>query len=362
MKPKTIILMVVAVGCGLAASYMTSKLLADRALKEQPVNTVKVLIAKKKVPAYEPIKKPEDYFDEKDVPEGTYPAKCLKSFEEVRGQKLAKAKNEEETVFKEDILTAAQAGVGGNLPDGQRAIAIRVNPEALAGGFVLPGCRVDLIGTMTSPSGELSAETIMQNMLVLAVDMVLNREDRQAMLGSTVTFAATPEEALRLSVATRATDIRLVLRSPADKDKVTLPPSKMLDWRKPASDVRRRVGDTESGDDGSDGGVPGLGKFGKKLDTEVLTVAPQRDDGQQDVVKVETTPQKHVLTITNGEFEQKTIFLKTEGGEWVRKSDQLLDEGPAAPKTAPPVPAPPAPAAPTDEKREPAHNAAKAAQ
>ena len=31
MKPKTMILMVVAVVCGLAASYMTSRLLADKA-------------------------------------------------------------------------------------------------------------------------------------------------------------------------------------------------------------------------------------------------------------------------------------------------------------------------------------------
>ncbi len=30
MKPKTMILMVVAVVCGLGASYMTSRLLADR--------------------------------------------------------------------------------------------------------------------------------------------------------------------------------------------------------------------------------------------------------------------------------------------------------------------------------------------
>ena len=44
MKPKTLILMVVAVSCGLGASYMTSRLLADR---EQDVEKVAVLIAKK---------------------------------------------------------------------------------------------------------------------------------------------------------------------------------------------------------------------------------------------------------------------------------------------------------------------------
>ena len=34
MKPKTMMLMALAVGCGLAASYMTSRLLADR--NQQP--------------------------------------------------------------------------------------------------------------------------------------------------------------------------------------------------------------------------------------------------------------------------------------------------------------------------------------
>ena len=50
MKPKTLILMVVAVVCGLGASYMTSRLLAERDDKpaDQPAMTkVKVLVAKK---------------------------------------------------------------------------------------------------------------------------------------------------------------------------------------------------------------------------------------------------------------------------------------------------------------------------
>src|SRR5580700_11064282 len=138
MKPKTMILMVVAIGCGLAASYMTSRLLADRNAKDTTTATVKVLIAKKKVPAFEPIKQPELYFDEKEVPEGTYPAKCLKTLDDIRGQRLSKSKTEDETVFKDDLLNKDQQGIMNTLPEGQRAMAIRVNPEALAGGFVLP--------------------------------------------------------------------------------------------------------------------------------------------------------------------------------------------------------------------------------
>jgi Flp pilus assembly protein CpaB len=347
MKPKTIILMVVAIGCGLAASYMTSRLLADRANKEQPEAKVKVLVAIKRIPAFEPIKKPEDYFVEKEVPEGTYPSKCLRSFDDVRGQRLAKAKQEEETVFKEDILTKDQAGIYANLQQGQRAIAIRVNPEVLAGGFVLPGSRVDFISTYSGANGELQAETIMQNVLILAVDQQTNRDDKQAMLASTVTVALKVEEGQRLALAARQTDIRLVLRSPDDKEKFTLPPSKMFDWRKPLLDGGGVEGSGVEGD--SSPGATALTKLNgvKKPDTEVLTVAPKIDLDQ--TVAVEPTPTPgpppvtHTLTIISGEYETKAIYIKKENGEWARGTAEQLDDGASHPKSGgstPPVPQP----------------------
>ena len=69
MKPKTMILMVVAVVCGLAASYMTSRLLADKT-PPPPAATVTVLVAKQKINAWTPIKNPEELFVAKEVPEG----------------------------------------------------------------------------------------------------------------------------------------------------------------------------------------------------------------------------------------------------------------------------------------------------
>ena len=63
MKPKTLILMVVAVGCGLAASYMTSKLLADRRQEAPVEEKVDVLTAKIKVPQFTVIKEPDKLKD-----------------------------------------------------------------------------------------------------------------------------------------------------------------------------------------------------------------------------------------------------------------------------------------------------------
>src|SRR5713226_303666 len=61
---KTMILMVVAVGCGLVASFLTSRLLAERG-NSGPV-MVKRLVAKKNLALGTVIKDPEKYFVEKE--------------------------------------------------------------------------------------------------------------------------------------------------------------------------------------------------------------------------------------------------------------------------------------------------------
>src|SRR5438477_783 len=102
MKPKTMILMVVAVACGLVASYMTSRLLAERSAAPAD-NLVPVVFTKKKVPAYTPIKNPADYFEVRQVPEGPHTAKAAKSLDELQGKRLAKPLSEEAIVRTDDL-------------------------------------------------------------------------------------------------------------------------------------------------------------------------------------------------------------------------------------------------------------------
>src|SRR5439155_1067745 len=73
MKPKTMILMGLAITCGLGASWMTSRLIAGRTTEEQ--ETVKILVASKTLNVGELLKKPEEFFlfktvNAKDVPDG----------------------------------------------------------------------------------------------------------------------------------------------------------------------------------------------------------------------------------------------------------------------------------------------------
>ena len=78
MKPKTMILMAVAIVCGLGASYMTSRLLAER--EEQPPEPtpeperVKFLVAKTNLDHGAAIKNPHEMFKERRPSRTTLPS------------------------------------------------------------------------------------------------------------------------------------------------------------------------------------------------------------------------------------------------------------------------------------------------
>jgi pilus assembly protein CpaB len=348
MKPKTMMLMVVAIGCGLAASYMTSKLLAERNTAQTEEAKVKVITAKIKVPAWAPIKDPDKYFEEKEVPESLAPKKVLKELSKLKDQRLSQPLSEGDYVLEDKLVNPDQVGLIAKLPPGMRAIALKVNAESLAGGFVLPGYRVDVVSTTRGNANDSVSKIILQNMLVLAVDMVAQRDHQTtAMLGSTVTLAATPEEAQRLSLASALGELRLTLRSPEDDKIVRLPGSKWEDLGKPTRD---NLGAKE------DDAPPVVSA------PPVPPLPPLPKDAPPPITVVEKTPEKkpeppppppppaetHTMTIISGEYTQKTVFtLDPIKKVWTNGS--LSSSGDDAPPRRPVLP-PSSPSAPPGAK------------
>jgi pilus assembly protein CpaB len=349
MKPKTMMLMVVAVGCGLAASYMTSRLLAERSNGPAEEQKIKILVAKAKVPAWVLIKDPEKYFEEKDVPESAAPKKALKEFAKVKDQRLSQALVEGDYVQEDKLVSAEQSGLLAKLPSGKRAIAVKVNAETLAGGFVLPGSRVDVVSTRRGGATESESTIIMQNMLVLAVDTTAVRDTQtQSILGSTVTLAATPEEANRLSLAASGGELRLTLRTPDDTRIVRLPGAKWSDLGKPTRDSSTSK-EEEDLQTASAPPVPTLPALPKDLPTTPTPVVVQKTPEK---VPEPAPVQTHTLTIISGDYVQKAVFTMdpvektwTNGGLG-RNADEAPPRRPSPPPAVAPISPDDSPASP----------------
>src|SRR5262249_3977337 len=115
MKPKTIALLVVAITCGLVASYMTSRLLAERSSAPEATK-VSILMAKMKVPAFQPIKDPEKYFEIREMSEGSFPSKAIKSFDDVKGKSLQRPLGKDLPVTPDDLVSGESMGIQALLP------------------------------------------------------------------------------------------------------------------------------------------------------------------------------------------------------------------------------------------------------
>jgi len=107
------------------------------------------------------------------------------------------------------------------IPDGQRAVSVRVDDVIGVAGFVMPGTRVDVLVTLP-PEPQLDqklslSQIVLQNMLVLAVGQVVQQDAQgKPMTVSVITLLVSPKEAETLVLASNEGKIQLALRNTLD--------------------------------------------------------------------------------------------------------------------------------------------------
>lgn len=216
MKPKTMILMAVAIVCGLAASYLASILLANQQ------KTIKVLQAKEKLTRWTPIRNPQDKFTEVEIFEKDKPNNAVMSekWQEVAGRMLIKNLEPGATLTFDDLQSKDKGGLETELKDGHVAVAVRISAETGVGGFVLPGSHVNVVHQIRDNRGN-DARVLLENVLVKAVDLLPVRpDDRPGMVGATATLEVTPQDGLKLTAAQGSGTIFLQLRPYNDTSKI----------------------------------------------------------------------------------------------------------------------------------------------
>ena len=120
-------------------------------------------------------------------------------------------------------LAAANAGAGlpSMIPQGMRAVSVRVNDVVSVAGFVQPGTRVDVLATGNTGSGnERQTTTVLENVAVIAVGRNLDRNaPPDAAPAPVITLLVSPDDAQKLALASQEGRIQLALRNPLDTKK-----------------------------------------------------------------------------------------------------------------------------------------------
>ena len=129
------------------------------------------------------------------------------------------------TMFKgqaviEPLLAPVGTGTGlqAIVPRGMRAITVEINEFSGLAGFLVPGCRVDVVSTLSGGNNELISRTIVQNVEVTALGRRRSNDGSEQEVVKSATLLVEPAQAEAIELASSTGRPRLVLRSSGDRD------------------------------------------------------------------------------------------------------------------------------------------------
>lgn len=111
------------------------------------------------------------------------------------------------------ILDKSNSFLSAILQPGMRAVAIPASPLDTAGGFILPGDRIDILQVVSGQGGATKAEPLITNVKVLAVgNETREAEGQKTILGATVTVEVYPDQAEMLARVQKTSSLTMSLR------------------------------------------------------------------------------------------------------------------------------------------------------
>lgn len=131
--------------------------------------------------------------------------------------------------------------LAATLPAGMRAVAIQVDAQSTAGGFILPNDRVDVIHTVRDSrernSTEAHSRTLLRSVRVLAIDQTTEDSESGTVLGETATLELTETQVEAVTAAVSTGILSLSLR-PLE----AMPGEASLELEEPLRTIRVRRG------------------------------------------------------------------------------------------------------------------------
>ena len=214
MRAKSMVLILIAGGCGLVASIGISQVMTQGGdTKEEGVEKVPILVAKIPLSIGDKLDAESVMIDE--WPVDRVPEDAISDFDEVKDLVPNMRLYEGEPIVKKKLIDHL-ANAMPAIPEGFRVVPLRVNEE-VAPSLLLPGDRVDILVFLRKNSDihDTEVKTVLRDVRVFAVNSRTERvieDDQKIVNAKTVSVLVKPNQVEMLAMATELGKIRLSLR------------------------------------------------------------------------------------------------------------------------------------------------------
>ena len=224
MKIKSIVLLAVALGCGLVAMLGVQQILSgDKA--QAADGTSQVLVATAEIMPGVLLNETNTTFKEvshETVAEGIY----VTDPEEFKDRALQGKAFPGEMIMLSKLTEPGGGGISAGIPDRMRIVTVKCDATMIASGMIRPGDRVDVMVTYKSQGPDRQTlsktRTVLEFIEVFATDSVreVNEADATGVKAKNISFLVTPEQAQVLKMAEDKGSLHLSLRKKTDKEEV----------------------------------------------------------------------------------------------------------------------------------------------
>lgn len=216
---RTMVVVGIAVAVAAVASFGVYTAIQRMPVREVEVRSLYQVVAAHQMPMGTMITK--DYVKLVPWPASSPVEKGFTTIDSVlnRGLIQSVVANEPLTEYKLAPLEAG-AGLPPSIPEGMRAVSVKVNEVIGVAGFVVPGTHVDVVVTLRRSNEDSMTRAVVSDVQVLTAGTRYDQEkarDGQPIPTSVVTLLVSPQDAERIALAASEGQIMLTLRNPMDR-------------------------------------------------------------------------------------------------------------------------------------------------
>jgi pilus assembly protein CpaB len=215
-----LIVMTGALIFGLLAAFSVSRYLSSA--QANTGNFTKVAVAKVDIPLGTKII-PEQV-GEVEFPSNTIPDGAFESIDKLTGRVAVVNIAAREAITDSKLAPAGtDGGLSATIPEGYRAMTVKVDDASGVSGFIQPGAIVDVVVVIDPKENSINqdpiSKVVLQNIKVLANAQNIDKpkNEREATTVKAVTLQVTPEQAEKLALASNEGKLQLIMRNSTDQ-------------------------------------------------------------------------------------------------------------------------------------------------